>query len=69
MKPFERVVNEYYDMNLIKSRSKLDRIESILCRCLGVKATIRIQHFITQNKFLSNIFKNKKTLDTLHNKN
>ena len=68
MKPFVRVVDEYYDMGLIKSRSKLDKIESILCRCLGARITIRIQHFVTQNNFLRKVFKNRKTLDTLHNK-
>lgn len=68
MKPFVRVVDEYYDMGLIKSRSKLDKIESILCRCLGARITIRIQHFVTQNNLLRKVFKNRKTLDTLHNK-
>lgn len=68
MKPFERVVDKYYNMDLIKSRSRLDKIETILCRCFGVKMTINIQHFVTQNNFMRNIFKNRKTLDSLHGK-
>ncbi len=66
MKPFERVIKDYYNMELIKSRSMLDKVETILCRSVGARMTILIQHFITQNKYMRRMFKNKKTLNALH---